>query len=52
MILDDKNKADTMNDYFVAVGPSLASKIDSIPYFRDIEHIYRLAPTRLGVNLN
>ena len=24
MVLDDKNKAETMNDYYVAVGPNLA----------------------------
>ena len=33
MILDDKNKAEAMNDYFVAVGPNLASQINPIPYF-------------------
>ena len=52
MILDDKIKAEAMNDYFVAVGPNLASQINPIPYFRDIEHIYRITPTLPGVNLN
>ena len=53
MILDDKlNKAEAMNDYFVAMGPNLASKINPIPYFRDIEHIYRITATLPGVNLN
>ena len=52
MILDDKNKAEAMNDYFVAVGPNLASQVNPIPYFRDIEHIYRITPTLPGVNLN
>ena len=52
MILDDKNKAEAMNDYFVAVGPNLASQINPIPYFRDMEHIYRITPTLSGVNLN
>ena len=41
-----------MNDYSVAVGPNLASKINPIPYFRDIEHIYRITPTLPGLNLN
>ena len=37
LILDDKNKAKAMNDYFVAVGPNLASQMNSIPYFWDIQ---------------
>ena len=52
MILDNKNKAEAMNDHFVAVGPNLASQINPIPYFRDTEHIYRITPTLPGVNLN
>ena len=52
MILDDKNKAEAMNDYFVAVGPNLASQINPIPNFRDIEHIYRITPTLSSVRLN
>ena len=39
MILDDKNKAEAMNDCFVAVGPNLTSQINLIPYSQDTEHI-------------
>lgn len=52
MILDDKNKAEAMNDYFVAVGPNLASQINPLPHFRVTEHIYRITPTLPCVNLN
>ena len=52
IILEDKNKAEAMNDYFVAVGPNLASQINPIPNSRDIEHIYRITPTLSSVSLN
>ena len=52
MIFNDKIKAEAMNDSFVAVGPNLASKINPIPHFQDVGHIYRITPTLPGVNLN
>ena len=52
MILDDQTKAEAMNDYFVAVGPNLASQINPLPNFRDVEHIYRITPTLSSISLN
>ena len=40
MIPDDKNKAEAMNDYFVAVAPNLASQMNPIPFFRDTCRAY------------
>ena len=51
MILEDKNKVEAMNDYFVAVGPNLASQINPIPNSGDIEHIYRITPTLSSVSV-
>ena len=40
IILDDVVKAEAMNDYFTAIGPTLASKINSAEGFIDMTHLY------------
>ena len=34
-----------MNDYFVAIGPDLASKVHPAEEFKNTEHLYRVTPT-------
>ena len=45
IILDDAVKADAMNDYFTATGPTFASKINSAECFIDRTHLYKVSPT-------
>jgi len=40
IILDDVVKAEAMNDCFTAIGPTLASKINSAEGFIDMTHLY------------
>ena len=45
IITDDQAKAEAMNDYFVAIGPDLASKVHPAEEFKNTEHLYRVTPT-------
>ena len=45
IILDDVVKAEAMNDYFTAIGPILASKINSAEGFIDMTHLCKVLPT-------
>ena len=38
-------KAEAMNNYFVAIGPDLASKVHQAEEFKNTEHLYRVTPT-------
>ena len=40
IITDDQAKAEAMNDYFVAIGPDLASKVHPAEEFKNTEHLY------------
>ena len=41
-----------MNDYFIAIGPTLASKINPVEGFSDTSHIYKISPTISQVPLD
>ena len=45
IILDDMVKTEAMNDYCTAIGPTLASKINSAEGFLDMTHLYKVSPT-------
>lgn len=45
IILNGVVKTEAMNDYFTAIGPTLASKINSAEGFIDMTHLYKVSPT-------
>ena len=44
IIVDDVVKAEAMNDYFTAIGLTLASKINSAEGFINMTHLYKVSP--------
>lgn len=51
IILDDSIKAEAMNDFFITIGPTLASNINPVEGFSDTMHLYRVSPTLSQVPL-
>ena len=45
IIFDDVVKAEAMNNYFITIGPTLASKINCAEGFIDMTHLYKVSPT-------
>ena len=52
ILTDDKEKADSLNQFFAEIGQKLSTNIQPDVPFEEKQHIHRISPTISNISIN